>query len=104
MDAFHRLSLALAKAGGAKPAIFYPSSVAVETRPKQLTEYAMAKAAGEVLCADMEKFEKLGIIVMRRLPRLATDQTASIQAAETADAPALMLEIVRAMAAGARHT
>ena len=101
VDAFYRLCRALAEAHASRPAIFYPSSVAVETRPKQLTEYAMAKAAGEVLCADMRKFEKLGAIVMRRLPRLATDQTASIQAAETADATALMLEITRVMTAEA---
>lgn len=99
VDAFYRLAQALAERGDAKPAIFYPSSVAVETRPKQLTEYAMAKAAGEVLCADMQRFEKFGTVVMRRLPRLATDQTASIQATETEDATTLMREIVRAMTA-----
>ncbi|HTC20239.1 MAG TPA: MaoC/PaaZ C-terminal domain-containing protein [bacterium] len=60
--------------------VFYPSSVAVtpEDRPKGMTEYAMAKAAGELLCADM-KWLLPGVEVMvKRLPRLPTDQTATL--------------------------
>lgn len=60
--------------------IFYPSSVAVaqEDRPKGMTEYAMAKAAGELMCADM-KWLLPGVgVTVKRLPRLPTDQTATL--------------------------
>lgn len=66
---------------------FYPSSVAVEERPANMTEYAMAKAAGEILCADLTRFTPRLRIVVSRLPRVLTDQTASIRA--TAAAPVL---------------
>jgi len=80
-----------------KIAIFYPSSVYIDARPHGMTEYAMAKAAGEVLCADMQSSESLGRILVRRLPRLPTDQTASLLNIETADPIDVMLPIVREM-------
>jgi hypothetical protein len=63
-----------------KFSVFYPSSVymTAEERPKGFTEYAMAKAAGEMLCADM-KWLLPGVEVhVKRLPRLRTDQTATL--------------------------
>jgi hypothetical protein len=57
-----------------------------------MTEYAMAKAAGEVLCADMQSFESPGLILVRRLPRL---QTVSLLKIQTADAIDVMLPVVR---------
>ncbi|MCU1250742.1 MAG: hypothetical protein JWQ49_3771 [Edaphobacter sp.] len=75
--------------------IFYPSSIFVNERPRGMTEYSMAKAAGEVLCADMnESMAPLRMIVCR-LPRLLTDQTASTTALEIAPALETMLHIVR---------
>lgn len=61
--------------------VFYPSSVAVapEGRPKGMTEYAMAKAAGEILCADMHWIMPGMEVTVKRLPRLLTDQTATIR-------------------------
>lgn len=60
--------------------VFYPSSAAVaaEDRPKGMTEYAMAKAAGELLCADMKWLLPGVEVTMKRLPRLPTDQTATL--------------------------
>jgi hypothetical protein len=60
-----------------------------------MTEYAMAKAAGEVLCADIQSSESPGQILVRRLPRLPTDQTASLLKIETAEPISVMLPIVR---------
>jgi NAD(P)-dependent dehydrogenase (short-subunit alcohol dehydrogenase family) len=82
-------------AGRARPLYaFYPSSVFVDERPRGMTEYAMAKAAGEVLCADLQR-ERGVRILMRRLPRLLTDQTASIVPTESADGVAELLPILR---------
>jgi acyl dehydratase len=80
---------------GKEISIFYPSSVYVDTRPEGMTEYTMAKAAGEVLCADIQSFESPGRILVRRLPRLPTDQTASLLKIETAEPISAILPIVR---------
>lgn len=79
-----------------KPAaIFYPSSISVETRPLNMTEYTMAKAAGEILCADMQTFEQFGPILVSRLPRLHTDQTSGILQSVRIDPVSVMLPLVR---------
>jgi len=75
--------------------LFYPSSVAVSERPPGMTEYAMAKAAGEALCADMNLALAPSHVTVIRLPRLPTDQTASIIPVETASPLETMLPIVR---------
>lgn len=59
--------------------VLYPSSVWVQKdeRPPGWTEYAMAKAAGEVICDDLSRRMKNTLVTSVRLPRLLTDQTAS---------------------------
>ncbi|MBV9998736.1 MAG: SDR family NAD(P)-dependent oxidoreductase [Verrucomicrobia bacterium] len=74
---------------------FYPSSTAVETRPAGMTEYAMVKAAGEILCTDMMAYETRIHITIKRLPRLPTDQTATLMQAEAADPVEVIVPIVR---------
>jgi acyl dehydratase len=64
----------LIKTKGQPLALLYPSTVYVEDRPSGLTEYAMAKAAGEQLCHDLMAADPELAIVVDRLPRLATDQ------------------------------
>jgi acyl dehydratase len=77
--------------------VFYPSSVAVAERPGNMTEYSMAKAAAEVLCADLTRFVPGVRMVVRRLPRLPTDQTNSVVQAKTIDPVEVILPIVREM-------
>jgi hypothetical protein len=73
--------------------VFYPSSVAVCDRPLGMTEYAMAKAAGEVLCDEInQSFTRIGI-VYSRLPRVATDQT-SLLSGEVTAAIDVMLPLI----------
>jgi hypothetical protein len=55
---------------------------------------------GEVLCADMQDFEKLRRIFVRRLPRLLTDQTATIIGPRATDPVDIMITIVRELHAG----
>jgi len=93
VDGFWKLTQAL-RARQVRLSMFYPSSVFVAERPQGMTEYAMAKAAGEVLCAYInESLDPLHVTV-KRLPRLPTDQTASITAVETADPLETLLPIV----------
>lgn len=82
---------------GSDIAVFYPSSASLDDRPSNMTEYTMAKAAGEVLCADMKSFDKWANLVVARLPRLPTDQTASLFDEDEQDPVAVMLPIVRQM-------
>jgi acyl dehydratase len=81
--------------------VFYPSSEAIATRPESMTEYAMSKSAAEILCIDMQKYLPSGVhVVMRRLPRLPTDQTNSLLEVEIGDPIGVMLSVVREMNAG----
>lgn len=77
--------------------VFYPSSSAVEERPREMTEYAMAKAAGEILAADFGRFSRGLRVVIERLPRILTDQTATVMPVPAADAADVMLPIIRRM-------
>ncbi|MCJ2089415.1 hypothetical protein MKK88_25995 [Methylobacterium sp. E-005] len=94
VHAFYELCAGLREAGPQAIAVFYPSSVAVTERPAGLTEYAMAKAAGEVLCADLPRLLKGVRAHIVRLPRLQTDQTASVQPVETGSAIDEMLAAI----------
>jgi NAD(P)-dependent dehydrogenase (short-subunit alcohol dehydrogenase family) len=74
--------------------VFYPSSVFVEEVPSGFAEYAKAKAEGEKLCAAMMgQIAGLKVIV-GRLPRVLTDQTATIAQAERADPLVTMLPFI----------
>lgn len=73
---------------------FCPSSVALDELPASMGEYCVAKAAVEAYC-DWVSRNRPGVTISHpRLPRLATDQTASIAAADNGDT-ALMLKILR---------
>jgi hypothetical protein len=74
--------------------IFYPSSVFVSEPVKQMSEYAMAKAAGEVLAQQMNRFLPRLDIECVRLPRMATDQTAGITRQDLPDAADEMAPII----------
>lgn len=97
VTAFHDLFQHLRAAHPAGISAFYPSSIAVAERPEDMTEYAMAKAAGEELCKDIVRFQKPSAIVVSRLPRMNTDQTSSITHVEVPTTESVMLPIIRAV-------
>jgi acyl dehydratase len=74
---------------------FYPSSVFVESNPPDMTEYCMAKMAGEMLCANMNRAGGRVHIIVSRLPRLLTDQTATVFPVGTEDPLKVMLPAIR---------
>jgi NADP-dependent 3-hydroxy acid dehydrogenase YdfG len=94
VNGFWQLSQAL-RARQPKLSLFYPSSISVTERPQGMTEYTMAKAAAEVLSADMNKSLAPLHVTVSRLPRLLTDQTASVVPAETVRPLDIMLPIIR---------
>ena len=75
---FFKLIEGLMLRGAPLRQIWYPSSEAVEDFPIDMVEYAAAKAAGEVVCKYISKrFPKLEVL-MRRFPRVETDQTRTV--------------------------
>jgi len=92
LAAFARLCSALPSSGPIE--VIWPSSVFVTERPAGMTEYAMAKAAGEVLCRDLATAFPHLAIRTPRLPRVLTDLTATVVAVETADAVAVMAAVL----------
>lgn len=77
--------------------VFYPSSIAVEDHPLDMTEYAMAKAAGEILCGDLARSNEGFRFIVERLPRMLTDQTATVMPIKTIAPLEVLLPIVRRM-------
>ena len=55
----------------------------------------MVKMAGEILCADLNRFYPRLRILIERLPRVLTDQTTSVTPAESADPVSIMLPLIR---------
>ena len=93
-DGFFDLCTALDHGGSGKVAIFYPSTVAIDGGVSGTAEYAMAKAAGEVLAKYINEFMNNIHVLSRRLPRVLTDQTATVGVASADNALDVMLPIV----------
>lgn len=68
-----------ASRSGKEGMFIYPSSVYVSAVPAGFAEYAAAKAAGEIACQEaIQRYRKMKLFAPR-LPRLMTDQTASLR-------------------------
>ena len=79
-----------------KIAVYYPSSVAINTPINGLAEYIDSKIDGEKLCAEMTGIDNTHIYVSR-LPRTKTDQTMSLTNTEEVNADEVMLPVIREM-------
>lgn len=98
LQRFYELCRLLERIERPKPVkVYLPSTVFIAERPKGMTEYAMAKAAAEVLADDLNRSLRNVIVLHSRLPRLATDQTASILKAPVSSNLEAMLAVVRQM-------
>lgn len=75
--------------------VYFPSSVYVDDPPAGFAEYAAAKAAGEAVCRAMENAYRGLAISTPRLPRLATDQTASLSQLDAPDPAPLILATLK---------
>jgi acyl dehydratase len=98
LERFHELCMWLDGAPRSQTAVVYlPSTVFIDERPKGMTEYAMVKAAAEVLADDLDRGLERVRIVHSRLPRMATDQTTSILGVSTASNLDVLVNVVRQM-------
>lgn len=75
--------------------VFYPSSIALEEMRSDMGEYAAAKSAGEQLCSYLCKTHDTLYIATPRLPRLDTDQTATIMRGVNQAPLPVMLDCLR---------
>lgn len=102
LERFHELCLWLEGAG--RPVrVYLPSTVYIGERPPGLAEYAMAKAAAELLADELNRTLRHVRVLHSRLPRLPTDQTAAVVALDSGDAVetiAGVLRLVRAALPG----
>jgi hypothetical protein len=74
---------------------YYPSTVFVESRPTGMAEYSMAKMTGEILCSYMNRTNGGIHVIVDRLPRLLTDQTATLPPLKSAAPLEIMLPAIR---------
>jgi hypothetical protein len=79
--------------------VLYPSSVYVHELPLNLGEYAAAKAAAETLCQFLAKSHPDVRFHYPRLPRMATDQTASLIRSELPEGAPILLAALRELCA-----
>lgn len=91
---FSTCQFLLGQAAGAEVRIFYPSTLSVVSPARGLAELAMAKAAGETLCRYMNQYLPSAHVLCHRLPRVLTDQTATVSPAESSSILEVMLPIV----------
>ena len=98
VDRFAAMVAQVVQAGWRPVSIFYPSTVFIDAPPAGMEPYARAKRAGELVCRELSAEHPELSIVVRRLPRMATDQTNALIRQPCADAVPILLEVVRALA------
>lgn len=85
--------------------VFHPSTSALDELPLHMGEYAAAKGASEVVGQFIEKATRGMVVHQPRLPRMATDQTASLVPIPSEDpAPILLAELRRFKSLGSVST
>jgi NADP-dependent 3-hydroxy acid dehydrogenase YdfG len=75
--------------------IYFPSSTAIDIRPRGMTVYSMAKAAAEILIQDMNRSYKKVEVVVSRLPRLGSDQTNAFLGSPPNENCTVLLPVIR---------
>jgi NAD(P)-dependent dehydrogenase (short-subunit alcohol dehydrogenase family) len=94
VDGFYRTWECMRASQPSSFAMFYPSTVMIERPERGFVAYAAAKAAGEQLCRYLEAIEPRGRIIVRRLPRLATDLTLALIPGGTEDPVPVMKDVL----------
>jgi acyl dehydratase len=91
---FVRLIEMIASATTGPLHIFYPSSAALEENLRELAEYSIAKQTAESVCAFYNQYSERIKIVVERLPRTRTDQTATLRPIRADEPLDVMLPLV----------
>lgn len=75
--------------------VFYPSTVFIDENPGNFAEYIQAKSTGEALCQTLAQKNPGMIFYCPRLPKMATDQTASLQPVPAPDSAPIILDALQ---------
>jgi hypothetical protein len=97
VDGFGQVAAGLAAVATGKVRLFYPSTVFLDEMPRDQGEYIAAKAAGEALCEHLNKHSDKLTVLVQRLPRLRTDQSAGLLSQGAQNPTPAVIDIVRAM-------
>ena len=97
INGFHKTVDAIPLGESETLSVLYPSTIAIEELPADMVEYVCAKATGETLCQFISRYDRRISIHCPRLPRMKTDQTASVVPVRSADPVDLLLPLVRDM-------
>jgi hypothetical protein len=84
---------------GSVQGVLYPSSSAIDKLPPNLVEFVAAKSAGESLCRSLAAAQPGVRFHVPRLPRLATDQTATLLRVPVMDPMGPILAALRELTA-----
>ncbi|HEV7999029.1 MAG TPA: SDR family NAD(P)-dependent oxidoreductase [Planctomycetaceae bacterium] len=95
IDGFLKTFHAARVQGNSLRSVLYPSSAFVDELPLNMGEYATAKAAGESVCHFLQKAHPEIRFQCPRLPRLATDQTATLIRTDLPDPTPILLAQLR---------
>jgi acyl dehydratase len=97
VNGFRRVADAVSDAGASGLRVLYPSSVFVDDCPADVVEYAAAKAAGEVSARAWADSRPATSVVITRLPKLSTDQTATRSHDHGPDVMTTLVDVCRHM-------
>jgi hypothetical protein len=79
--------------------VLYPSTAFVDELPLNMGEYMAAKSAAEAVCRFLQKAHPAIRFHCPRLPRLATDQTATLIRTDLPDPTPTLLAVLRELRA-----
>lgn len=99
---FEELMAYLDKQNALPSAVFYPSSAFVNEAPANLQEYAKAKAEGEAACKKWGQQHHATKLYAPRIPKVATDQTASLFNSGSDDTAEVMLNYINKFVANSQ--
>lgn len=77
--------------------VYYPSTVYLDDSPTNMAEYVAAKAAGEAIGSFLENLYPKLTVYSPRLPKVATDQTASFIQNDCNEPLEVILQTLRVM-------
>jgi hypothetical protein len=92
---FEKTVLSFTREFASTQRFFYPSSIFLDESVKYFREYIAAKTAGEAMCKYLNRNVSNARIFISRLPRLSTDQTASIIPYSVKAALPVMVQVIK---------
>jgi acyl dehydratase/NAD(P)-dependent dehydrogenase (short-subunit alcohol dehydrogenase family) len=97
VNGFSSTVKAVLRLGAETLSVFYPSTIFLEEFQEHSNEYCAAKAAGELLCRQLERLFPHVNVYAPRLGRMKTDQTSGLMPIDAEDPLFGMVNAIREM-------